>query len=117
MVRVAGLKRQIEKGVSETAPTACRPPSRWGHPARSVIRLLRDAHDCWTRELVPALESEGIHILNYCRSDAKQQRAIANRYFQETVFPMLTPLAFDPGRPFPHISNLSLNLAVLIRDR
>ena len=56
----------------------------------------------------------GIHIVNYADL-TDEQRAVADSYFQETVFPTLTPLAFDPGRPFPHISNLSLNLAVLLR--
>ncbi len=114
MVRVAGLKRQIEKGVTETGPDGMSPIEQMRAIRASVIRLFRNAHDCWTRELVPALESEGIHILNY--SDlTEEQRSIANSYFQEAVFPTLTPLAFDPGRPFPHISNLSLNLAILLR--
>src|SRR5208337_3650571 len=56
----------------------------------------------------------GIRILSYADL-TEEQRAMANSYFQETVFPTLTPLAFDPGRPFPHISNLSLNLAVMLR--
>ena len=79
-----------------------------------MIRLYRSAHECWSKELVPALEDAGIRILNYADL-TDEQRAIADSYFQEAVFPTLTPLAFDPGRPFPHISNLSLNLAVLLR--
>ncbi len=80
----------------------------------SVIRLYRGAHECWSKELVPALEDSGIRILSYAHL-TDEQRAVADSYFQEAVFPTLTPLAFDPGRPFPHISNLSLNLAVLLR--
>jgi len=114
MVRVAGLKRQIEKGVTETGPDGMTPPEQMRAIRASVIRLFRNAHDCWTKELVPALESAGIHILNYADL-TDEQRTVANSYFQEAVFPTLTPLAFDPGRPFPHISNLSLNLAVLLR--
>src|SRR5579862_4526861 len=114
MVRVAGLKRQIEKAVIDAGPDAMTAPEQLRAIRAAVIRLFRSAHDCWTRELVPALEQSGIHILNY--SDlSEDQRATANAYFQETVFPTLTPLAFDPGRPFPHISNLSLNLAVMLR--
>ena len=64
---------------------------------------------------MPALEKAGVRIREYRQLSAAQQ-ARADKYFSQTVFPVLTPLAFDPGRPFPHISNLSLNLAVLIRD-
>jgi polyphosphate kinase len=116
MVRVAGLKRQIEKGVSETTADGMTPAEQLRAIRAAVIRLFRNAHDCWTKELVPALDEAGIHILNYADL-SEEQRATANSYFQETVFPTLTPLAFDPGRPFPHISNLSLNLAVLLRGR
>ncbi len=113
MVRVAGLKRQIEKNITETTPDGMTPAEQLRAIRASVIRLFRSAHDCWTKELVPALDSEGIHILNYSEL-TEDQRAVANSYFQEVVFPTLTPLAFDPGRPFPHISNLSLNLAVML---
>jgi polyphosphate kinase len=114
MVRVAGLKRQIEKGVLETGPDGMLPVEQMRAIRASVIRLFRSAHECWNRELVPALDAAGIHIVSYAGL-TDDQRATANSYFQETVFPTLTPLAFDPGRPFPHISNLSLNLAVMLR--
>jgi polyphosphate kinase len=116
MVRVAGLKRQSEKGVVETTPDGMTPAEQLRAIRASVIRLFRSAHECWTKELVPALHNAGIHILNFSEL-SEEQRAVANSYFQETVFPTLTPLAFDPGRPFPHISNLSLNLAVMLRGR
>ena len=61
------------------------------------------------------LEAAGIRILDYA-SLVPEQREEADRYFQQIVFPVLTPLAVDPGRPFPHISNMSLNLALVIRD-
>ncbi len=114
MVRVAGLKRQIEKGVMDTGPDGMSPAEQLRAIRASVIRLYRGAQECWSKELVPALEDAGIRILSYANL-TDEQRAIADSYFQEAVFPTLTPLAFDPGRPFPHISNLSLNLAVLLR--
>ena len=114
MVRVAGLKRQSEKGLIDPTPDGMTPVEQLRAIRASVIRLFRSAHDCWTKELVPALDEGGIHILNYAEL-TDEQRATANSYFQEAVFPTLTPLAFDPGRPFPHISNLSLNLAVMLR--
>ncbi|MGA8493752.1 MAG: polyphosphate kinase 1, partial [Terriglobales bacterium] len=67
-------------------------------------------------QVLPSLRKAGIEIADYSQLTASQRSAL-NKYFHETVFPTLTPLAFDPGRPFPHISNLSLNLAVLIRDK
>jgi len=114
MVRVAGLKRQVEKGVSDPGPDGMSSSEQLRAIRASVIRLNRSAQECWTRELVPALGEAGIRILNYA-DFTTEQRTVADSYFQETVFPTLTPLAFDPGRPFPHISNLSLNLAVLLR--
>ena len=114
MVRVAGLKRQIEKSVMDTGPDGMSAAEQLRAIRASVIRLYRGAHECWSKELVPALESSGIRILSYANL-TDEQRAVADSYFQEAVFPTLTPLAFDPGRPFPHISNLSLNLAVLLR--
>jgi polyphosphate kinase len=115
MVRVAGLKRQIEKGVMDSGPDAMTPAEQLRAIRASVIRLNRASHDCWSKELVPALRKAGLRIENF--SDlTEEQRNFANAYFQDTIFPTLTPLAFDPGRPFPHISNLSLNLAVVLRD-
>ena len=115
MVRVAGLKRQIEKGVMESGPDAMTPAEQLRAIRASVIRLNRASHDCWAKELVPALRESGISIQNF-GDLSEEQQAFANSYFQDTIFPTLTPLAFDPGRPFPHISNLSLNLAVVLRD-
>jgi len=115
MVRVAGLKRQIEKGVVESGPDAMTPAEQLRAIRASVIRLNRAAHECWAKELVPALRKAGLRIENFADLTG-EQRALVNTYFQDTIFPTLTPLAFDPGRPFPHISNLSLNLAVVLRD-
>jgi len=115
MVRVAGLKRQIEKGVMESGPDAMTPAEQLRAIRASVIRLNRAAHECWSKELVPALRKAGVRIEHFADLTEEQQ-TFANTYFQDTIFPTLTPLAFDPGRPFPHISNLSLNLAVVLRD-
>jgi len=114
MVRVAGLKRQIEKGVIESGPDAMTPAEQLRAIRASVIRLNRAAHECWAKELVPALATAGLRIADLADL-TEDQRNFANTYFQDTIFPTLTPLAFDPGRPFPHMSNLSLNLAVVLR--
>jgi polyphosphate kinase len=115
MVRVAGLLAQVDAGSSDAGPDGMSPAAQLVSIRREVKKLFADAHRCW-RELRESLIEAGIHILDYAELSEKH-RANADRYFHDTVFPVLTPLAFDPGRPFPHISNRSLNLAVIIRDK
>lgn len=116
MVRVTGLKEQVAAGIHEVGPDGMSPAEQLAAIRERVSELLRDAHVCFRDEIVPALAEKDIQILSYGQlSDG--QRALADAYFHEIVFPVLTPLAFDTGRPFPHISNLSLNLAILIRDQ
>jgi polyphosphate kinase len=115
MVRVASLNAQLDAGIPEFGPDRMSPSSQLVAIRREVKRLMEGAHECLETELRPALANEGVHILPYEQLNARQLQA-CKKYFSETIFPVLTPLAFDPGRPFPHISNLSLNLAVLIRD-
>lgn len=116
MVRVAGLKRQLESGVAPVLPDGMSPAAQLAAIRTEVTNLLHISYTCLSQQLWPALKEEGVQILQYSELNARQ-RAKAREYFIHTVFPVLTPLAFDPGRPFPHISNLSVNLAVLIRDQ
>ncbi len=115
MVRVASLNAQLDAGIPEFGPDRMSPSSQLVAIRREVKRLMEAAHQCLENELKPALSDAGIHILPYEDLNDRQLQA-CERYFAEIIFPVLTPLAFDPGRPFPHISNLSLNLAVLIKD-
>jgi polyphosphate kinase len=115
MVRVAGLLAQVDAGTTESGPDGMSPSAQLVAIRREVKKLFVEAHRCW-RDLVGSLSDAGVHILDYADLNDKQRR-YADAYFAETVFPVLTPLAFDPGRPFPHISNRSLNLAVLIRGK
>jgi polyphosphate kinase len=114
MVRVAGLLNQLESGSLETGPDAMAPARQIEAIRARFHKMNAAAHAC-RRALFDELKTHGVHVLDYSEL-SEQQRELAKRYFDETLFPVLTPLAFDPGRPFPHISNLSLNLAVLIRD-
>ena len=116
MVRVAGLMRQVESGTGDTGADGMDAASQLDAIRTEVASIMAAASKCFQRQLTPALEKAGIHILQYSQL-GKQQQARADKYFLETAFPVLTPLALDPARPFPHISNLSLNLAVLIRDK
>lgn len=115
MVRVAGLKAQVDAGILEVGPDHMTPAAQLVAIRREVKRLLADAHRCLRSRVLPALDKAGVRILDYGDLNPAQINT-CDRYFAQTIFPVLTPLAFDPGRPFPHISNLSLNLAVLIRD-
>ena len=115
MVRVAGLKQQVEAGVIELSSDGLTPSEQLSAIRQVVLELMGDARRC-LQQLLPRLAEAGIHILDY-QALSDEQRASANEYFERVVFPVLTPLAFDPGRPFPHISNMSMNLAVLIRDQ
>jgi polyphosphate kinase len=113
MVRVAGLQNQLESGILETGPDGMAPGRQLELIRERYGRLVRDAHAC-RRAVFEELKKQGIQILEYSAL-TESQRETAQQYFEETIYPILTPLAFDPGRPFPHISNLSLNLSVLIR--
>jgi polyphosphate kinase len=114
MVRVAGLLTQAEAGAGEAGFDGMGPRAQLVAIRREVKKVLADAHKC-LRDLTAELEQNGIFIRDYADLNPTQIKTAA-AYFEETIFPVLTPLAFDPGRPFPHISNLSLNLAVSIRD-
>lgn len=115
MVRVAGLEQQLAAGVTEPSPDGLTPAQQLVEVRREALRLTRALTACWEDELRPLLDAEGIHVLDLPQLDPRQA-ASARTWFDEMVMPVLTPLAFDPGRPFPHISNLSLNLAVLVED-
>jgi polyphosphate kinase len=116
MVRFAGLKQQHDAGVIKVPADGMTPAEQLAALRKRVGTLMTDGHACWNKELRPALQLEGIQVLDHDELNEKQRKN-AQQYFDERVFPVLTPLALDPGRPFPHVSNLSLNLAVLIRDR
>jgi polyphosphate kinase len=115
MVRVAGVLQQIENGVQEPGMDDRSPSETLDAIRASVGRLVNGAYDFLREDLLPALEENNIRLLQLSELSL-DQRAQLDTFFAEKVFPVLTPLAFDPGRPFPHISNLSLNIAVAIRD-
>ena len=114
MVRVAGLQNQVQSGVQEPGPDGLTPAKTLEAVWAEFTSLMEEAQACRERLLFDLAEN-GIHMLDY-RDLSFEQREWADRYYRDTVFPVLTPLAHDPGRPFPHISNLSLNLYVTVRD-
>jgi polyphosphate kinase len=114
MVRVASLMQQIENGVLEPGLDGRTPTKSLEAVRDSVEALMLEAHDFFCAELVQELEEHHVRFVDLGELDQKQQEQL-NAFFLAKVFPVLTPLAFDPGRPFPHISNLSLNVAVNLR--
>jgi polyphosphate kinase len=115
MVRIAGLKRRADMGLQVTSADGLSPREVLAALAER-IRYLVQRHARYFREqLTPQLAAEGIHIRRWVDLDPEEQARLA-AYFESKVFPVLTPLAVDPSHPFPYISGLSLNLAVLVRD-
>ncbi|GAB4402422.1 MAG: polyphosphate kinase 1 [Anaerolineales bacterium] len=116
MVRVSGIRKQVEANITKLSEDGLTPREELAVIRKSAQELLQDAQQCFHRKLLPKLEKEGIHVLEYSKL-SKSQKERADTYFTNVVYPVLTPLALDPGHPFPHISNLSLNLAIVIRDK
>ncbi|MFQ5617095.1 MAG: RNA degradosome polyphosphate kinase, partial [Anaerolineales bacterium] len=115
MVRVGGLQMQNDAGVVELSIDGLTPARQLAAIRKVAQKLMQEIREIWHRDLKPKLDEAGIHIIDYDKLSEKHHDHVQS-YFDSMVFPVLTPLAFDPGHPFPHISNLSLNLAVLIRD-
>jgi polyphosphate kinase len=115
MVRVAGLMQQIESGVHDPGIDGRSPAETLDAIRAEAGRLMTEAYDFLRAGLLPALAEADIRLVDLSAVDA-EQRAHLDAIFHDQVFPVLTPLAFDPGRPFPHISNLSLNVAAVVRE-
>jgi polyphosphate kinase len=115
MIRVAGIRQQIAAGVTSRSADGRLPSEQLAALRRGLLPLIAQHRACWLDDIQPKLREEGVRILDYDELTPEQRRFCTD-YFEREVFPVLTPLAFDPSHPFPHISNLSLNLAVVIRD-
>src|SRR5262245_34018572 len=114
MVRVAGLTQQVAAGVVERSMDGLTPAEQLTLIRQVATDLMQGAREVLS-QLLPLLAESGIHVVDYTAL-TDEHRARADAYFERMIFPVLTPMAYDPGRPFPHISNLSLNLAVRVRD-
>ncbi|NSW51040.1 MAG: polyphosphate kinase 1 [Anaerolineae bacterium] len=115
MVRVGGLFLQNMEGITTLSMDGLTPAEQLADIRQVANQLMAEGRQYFNEVLMPELENAGIHLLPYGSLSGKQQETL-REYFREVVYPILTPLAFDPGHPFPHISNLSVNLAVLLRD-
>jgi polyphosphate kinase len=110
-IRVAGIKQQIESETSNVGPDGLSPTETFNNIRRVVSELVATQYALWNNELQPELAKHGIRIRDVTKLSAKRM-AWAQRYFQEEVFPMLTPLAVDASHPFPQLLNKSHNLLV-----
>src|SRR3954449_9229538 len=115
MVRVAGLHDQVDAGIDARGPDGLS-------PGETIVRIADRARELgalhslqWEGTIKPELEQHGIRVIDCEGCDPGELEAI-DRRFSDEIFPVLTPLAVGPGRPFPYISNLSLSLAVWLRD-
>ncbi len=113
--RVGGLKRQQAAGVANLTLHGWTPEFQLGLIAQAVRPMMETQSDCFLHDILPSLAEHGVRVLNYDELDFEQQQRL-RAYFLREVYPILTPLAVDPGHPFPFISNLSLSLGVLLRD-
>src|SRR4051794_7720588 len=114
-VRVSGLKEQLIAGVRSTSPDGLDQVAQLRAIRERVQDLVARQGAAFTKDIAPSLEGAGIRFADWDELDA-DDRARLTRTFDERIFPVLTPLAVDPAHPFPYISNLSLNLAVLVRN-
>jgi len=114
MVRVSGLKRQLKKGALEAPPDGLTPLEQMEVINRELLPLLEAHGSCWYDDLLPKLKAQGITVHRLGNLDRGRREGLRD-FFERMIFPALTPLALDFNQPFPFISNLSINLAVVVR--
>jgi len=115
MVRVAGLKKQVAAGVTKLTFDGLTPGEQLEEISQRLRPLVKEQSENFEYNLRTELVNHGVHLLNYVDL-SQEQRSYLKEYFEDNIFPVLTPLAVDPSHPFPYISNLSLNLAVVVKD-
>ncbi len=115
MIRVAGIEGQHEAGIQERTIDGYTPSEQLEKIREMVQQQLQIRNRCFYHDLVPALQKAGVEFLRVSDLSATQRRALSH-YFRKEIYPVLTPLAFDTGHPFPFMSNLSLNLAIELED-
>ena len=115
MVRMAALKQKLTAGRPDLSIDGKTVAQQLAALRQRLDQILPAIYDCFHKSLLPALAKEGIEIVDYTELNPHEKAAL-DRYFIDVIYPVLTPLAFDPSRPFPHISNLSLNLAIVLES-
>ena len=116
MVRVAGLKRRIATGLAITSASGLSPQDVLTKISQEAHRLQERHAKVFIDDIKPQLKEKGIKVVRWSALEDAEKTSLGD-YFQNQIFPVLTPLAVDPAHPFPYISGLSLNLAVVIRNK
>lgn len=114
MIRVSGLKEQVAANIAEPAIDGLTPMEQIRQIDKMLKPLNKKLYELWTKEIIPELKKNDIFLCNYDEL-AEDEKSRLTEYFKHEIFPVLTPLAFDPGRPFPYISNLSLSIAIMVK--
>jgi polyphosphate kinase len=115
MIRVSGLKEQIAANILEPTIDGLTPLEQVQKIEKTLQPMFEQLNDFWNNKILPELQENNIFVQQISEFSEEEQKRL-REYFHKEIYPILTPLAFDPGRPFPYISNLSLNLAVLVRN-
>ena len=115
MIRVASVKRKIENGVTKKNTAGYSPQELIAEISQKTQELIARQTKCFHKDLLPKLKENGIELTNW-ENLTQDEIEYINRIFEKRIFPVLTPLAVDPSHPFPYISGLSLNLAVLVKQ-
>ena len=114
MIRVATLLKKWRADINDITPDGLTTDEQLQAIRVRALQMFKDQNNCWDKILRPQLETEGVFVVEL-ENYSPQQKDFLKEYFLREIFPVLTPLAIDPGHPFPHISNLSLNFAVVVQ--
>ena len=114
MIRIAGIKEQIAANILEPSIDGLTPITQLQKIEKALQPMLKTIMKLWSNQIIPELKKNRISICSYDELNDNEKLILKN-YFKKEIYPVLTPLAFDPGRPFPYISNLSLSLAILVK--
>lgn len=114
-IRVAGLMQQVKSGVIERGPDGLGPKEQLRRIQSVARRLVADQHECWDKQIVPCLDESRVLFRSYEELTRNEKKWVTH-YFEEQVFPVLTPMAIDPAHPFPQLTNKALYILASIDD-
>lgn len=117
MVRVASLKDMVHAGYEKTDIAGMTPKVQLRHISVRTHNLVEEQYQVYSKSLLPALKKAGLHIVNSHEDLTEEQAVFVDQYFEDNVYPVLTPMAMDSSRPFPLVRNKTLNLGALIRKK
>lgn len=116
MIRISGLKEQIRANVIEPSIDGATPIEQVRKIEKEIQPMLNLIYSFWKEDMIPQLAENGVYISSIADLSDNEKEHL-KEYFNREIYPVLTPLAFDPGRPFPYISNLSLSFAILVKKQ